>query len=123
MEQNRIRILEPGLFPRRTVVSGRSGTATCAQGANPSSIKRGRRLPFCLLLMALLLGATLLKKDLGSAFPAAQARAQGQWAQLYATLPLSFEANHGQTDPRVSFLSRGKGYALFLTNQIGRAHV
>ena len=33
----------------------------------------------------------------------------------YARLPLSFEANHGQTDRRVKFLSRGSGYTLFLT--------
>jgi hypothetical protein len=31
------------------------------------------------------------------------------------SLPLSFEANQGQTDPSVKFLSRGNGYALFLT--------
>ena len=31
------------------------------------------------------------------------------------SLPLSFEANRGQTDPAVKFLSRGNGYALFLT--------
>ena len=31
-------------------------------------------------------------------------------------LPLSFEANRGQTDPSVKFLSRGDGYALFLTH-------
>ena len=30
--------------------------------------------------------------------------------------PLSFEANQGQTDPAVSFFSRGDGYALFLTS-------
>lgn len=30
-------------------------------------------------------------------------------------LPLRFEANHGQTDPRVKFLARGQGYTLFLT--------
>jgi uncharacterized protein (TIGR03437 family) len=33
----------------------------------------------------------------------------------YGNLPLSFEANHGQTDGRVQFLSRGRGYTLFLT--------
>jgi hypothetical protein len=33
----------------------------------------------------------------------------------YGRLPLSFEANQGQTDPRVRFLSRGPGYGLFLT--------
>ena len=33
----------------------------------------------------------------------------------YANLPLSFEANQGQTDRRAKFLSRGPGYCLFLT--------
>src|SRR5260370_19632871 len=32
----------------------------------------------------------------------------------YGKLPLSFEANHGQTDAKVKFLSRGPGYKLFL---------
>jgi hypothetical protein len=32
-----------------------------------------------------------------------------------AGLPLSFETNLGQTDPRVKFVSRGRGYTLFLT--------
>jgi hypothetical protein len=41
----------------------------------------------------------------------AQARAIG----AYGRLPLSFEANQGQTDSRVRFLSRGSGYLLFLT--------
>jgi hypothetical protein len=36
-------------------------------------------------------------------------------AATYVKLPLSFEPNQGQTDPRVKFLSRGRGYALFLT--------
>lgn len=30
-------------------------------------------------------------------------------------LPMSFEANHGQVDPRVKYVARGKGYSLFLT--------
>ncbi len=33
----------------------------------------------------------------------------------YGKLPLSFEANRGQTDKQVKFLSRGPGYNLFLT--------
>jgi len=36
-------------------------------------------------------------------------------SQAYGKLPLSFEANRGQTDKRVNFLSRGSGYTLFLT--------
>src|SRR2546426_8657390 len=35
--------------------------------------------------------------------------------QVYASLPPSFEANRGQTDQEVRFLSRGRGYTLFLT--------
>ena len=33
----------------------------------------------------------------------------------YAALPLTFEANQGQTSSQVKFLSRGKGYTAFLT--------
>jgi hypothetical protein len=34
---------------------------------------------------------------------------------MYGKLPLSFEANMGQTDPAVGFLARGRGYNLLLT--------
>jgi Bacterial Ig-like domain (group 3)/Beta-propeller repeat len=43
--------------------------------------------------------------------PKAQARILDQ----YGKLPLSFEANQGQADARVKFLSRTGGYSLFLT--------
>ncbi len=36
-------------------------------------------------------------------------------AEAYGRLPLSFEANQGQTDSRVKFVARGSGYTLFLT--------
>jgi hypothetical protein len=36
--------------------------------------------------------------------------------ETYGKLPLSFEANQGQVDSRVKFLSRGKGYSLSLTS-------
>src|SRR5258705_13947283 len=36
--------------------------------------------------------------------------------EAYGFLPLSFEANAGQTDRRVKFLARGQGYGLFLTS-------
>jgi hypothetical protein len=38
-------------------------------------------------------------------------------AKSYLELPLSFEANRGQTDAQVKFLSRGQGYTLFLTRR------
>ena len=42
-------------------------------------------------------------------------KAQVRILENYGKLPLSFEANHGQTDPRVKFLSRTGGYTLFLS--------
>ena len=42
--------------------------------------------------------------------------ASAQVRERYGNLPLSFEANHGQSDSRVKFLSRGSGYSLFLTS-------
>jgi hypothetical protein len=34
----------------------------------------------------------------------------------YGNLPVAFEANQGQTDAQVRYLSRGLGYTLFLTS-------
>jgi hypothetical protein len=42
---------------------------------------------------------------------------RNQRLDSYGRLPLSFEANEGQTEPRVDFLARGPGYVLFLTSQ------
>jgi len=44
-----------------------------------------------------------------------RATIQARLASSYGRLPLSFEMNRGQTDARVKFLSRGRGYTLFLT--------
>src|SRR5437773_1197082 len=50
---------------------------------------------------------------------AAQAQADppdsARIVEAYGKLPLAFEANQGQSDPQVKFLSRGAGYSLFLT--------
>ena len=43
------------------------------------------------------------------------AATQARLSAAYGQLPLSFEVNKGQTDPRVNFLSRGAGYSAFLT--------
>ena len=37
--------------------------------------------------------------------------------ESYGKLPLAFEANQGQTDPRVKVLSRGASYVLCLGNR------
>jgi hypothetical protein len=48
---------------------------------------------------------------------ASTSQTKAQLAQNYGKLPLSFEANQGQTDHQVKFLSRGNGYSLFLTEK------
>ncbi|HLX84772.1 MAG TPA: SBBP repeat-containing protein [Terriglobales bacterium] len=57
--------------------------------------------------------SALVSKDaaLSQPDPAAQARVVAD----YGRLPLAFEANHGQTDAQVKFLSRTSAYSLFLT--------
>jgi hypothetical protein len=40
---------------------------------------------------------------------------QAEVSRNYGQLPLSFEANQGQADAQVNFLSRGSGYTLYLT--------
>ena len=54
--------------------------------------------------------------DKGPDVPAAVKRGV---QESYAKLPLSFEANQGQTDPKVQFLSRGSGYTFILMSTTG----
>jgi hypothetical protein len=56
-----------------------------------------------------------LLSTLASANPTAAPDAKAQVQAHYGKLPLSFEANQGQTNARVKFLARGQGYTLFLT--------
>jgi hypothetical protein len=57
--------------------------------------------------------AVLPEKVYATAQPDAATKARLN--EAYGQLPLSFEANVGQTDPHVDFISRGNGYTLFLT--------
>jgi hypothetical protein len=50
-----------------------------------------------------------------NSMPAQTQIATAHLEQKYGNLPLSFEANRGQTDKSVKFVSRGSGYGLFLT--------
>ena len=43
------------------------------------------------------------------------AATQARLNTVYSKLPMHFEPNEGQTDAQVKFLSRGRGYTLFLT--------
>src|SRR5882672_1919068 len=70
-----------------------------------------KRLTVELLEDRLRMSAMAIDTPLTPPDAATQARASAAYGQL----PLSFEANQGQVDPQVNFLSRGSGYTLFLT--------
>lgn len=64
-----------------------------------------------LLLIAFACGATWIRSRSADQPDTAM---KTRLKQAYGQLPLSFEANVGQTDPEVDFISRGSGYTLFL---------
>jgi hypothetical protein len=68
----------------------------------------------CLAFSQALLGQST---DDAAATAKAAEPASPTLAAHYGKLPLSFEANLGQTDSQVRFLSRGNGYSLFLTDR------
>src|SRR3989475_1120274 len=102
-------------------------TVTSKSGPLHRSLWMSRRM------LSWLIAANLVLQPLGwSAANAANANAANQVERVpslataasatqvrvsdaYGKLPLSFEANRGQTDPQVKFLSRGGRHVLFLT--------
>lgn len=101
--------------------------------ALPSDVRKGRTTMkgkrLCLLAMLGLLSAAGMSVASApwGARPQTQALAKHASTDIpeatrerdlvaYGKLPLSFEANRGQTDEQVRFLSRGSGYSLFLTS-------
>lgn len=53
----------------------------------------------------------------GDRYPAAASSTRAPSPERRSVpMPMAFEANEGQTDPRVRFIARGAGYALFLTS-------
>lgn len=50
--------------------------------------------------------------------PPAQSQSQdyGHLKSNYASQPLAFEPNLGQSDPHAKYVARGRGYSLFLTS-------
>src|SRR5271157_3517508 len=70
-----------------------------------------------LFVTGLIATTSLTAASAGPASPS-QKTSPAQKAQIvenYGKLPLSFEANTGQADRSVKFLSRGHGYGLYLT--------
>jgi uncharacterized repeat protein (TIGR01451 family) len=68
--------------------------------------------PLTPIRLALAAGLLVATPFLLAAPPARPAKTNTNFGQL----PLSFEANQGQTDPTVKFMSQGQGYTLFLTS-------
>jgi len=66
------------------------------------------------LILASILGATAVHAAPQSAQNSSVQTAR--LAQSYGNLPLSFEANQGQTDSQVKFMSKGSGYGIYLTS-------
>jgi hypothetical protein len=77
--------------------------------------------PFRILLVSSLLaqgwiaGAATIAATQNPPAAKSSEKSQSQAVANYGQLPLSFEANQGQADSSVRFLSRGSGYSLFLT--------
>lgn len=63
-----------------------------------------------------LLGAGILNAEVSSPISETEKPPETRVVETYGKLPLIFEANQGQTDPKVKFLARGNGYGLFLTS-------
>ena len=87
-------------------------------------MKSRERLVGALIVVLLTLGFLKLRMSASTtlhAIPAVNAASSADRGKppekvtSYRKLPMSFEANQGQTDERVKFLSRGQGYNLFLT--------
>jgi Bacterial Ig-like domain (group 3)/Beta-propeller repeat len=78
-----------------------------------------KRTYFCCLFLCLTTTFSLAQSPTPLINPNISAqkdpKAQAKILDSYGKLPLRFEANHGQTDAQVKFLSRTSGYSLFLT--------
>jgi hypothetical protein len=65
--------------------------------------------------LSLALAALFAASSTVVAAPAQDPVAKARISEVYGKIPLSFEANEGQVDMSVKFLSRGQGATLFLT--------
>ncbi len=86
------------------------------------SASRGWACAFCTVPVLAIVALTLLGFAPASRHTAASVApqtatpaARGRVQASYASLPLAFEQNQGQTDAQVKYMARGDGYTLFLT--------
>ena len=88
--------------------------------SDATSVRRSRvRIAVAVLAVAALSAAVLnaLRPARAGGSPSETAAASHPSLSDYKTLPVYFEQNRGQTDPRVQFLSHGEDYTIFLTRQ------
>src|ERR1700688_704220 len=78
---------------------------------------RMRKRTFNKMFCITLLMVTASTAQQTTVVPSSQPRAalQGRVASAFSNLPLTFEANQGQTSANAKFIARGSGYSTFLT--------
>ena len=101
-------LTEALMRPRQIFVAVVSAAGLGTAASQPA-VTRSCCLCFLSALLCSLQVTVSAVSACGSQFPAASISR--------ISLPLSFEANQGQTDSRVNFLSRGSEYTLFLTSE------
>ena len=80
--------------------------------ASRFSLSVRRSVPFLVAVVGLMSGPSAIARPASSE----QAPTKLQIAKNYRALPLNFESNQGQTDPRIKFLSHGSGYSIFFSD-------
>jgi hypothetical protein len=83
--------------------------------SSPLADRAHRRRPSQSPRLLRVIGTVVLLYFAGTTTQSANTSTPEAPSGLYGHLPLTFEANHGQTDSQVQFLARAAGYQLFLT--------
>lgn len=107
-------LLTPVRCPAQSKTELTSERLSTRPNSNPLS---ENQLKFgCTCANAISYPASIVPMGLSRAGAPEAASARQQLVEAYGKLPLSFEANAGQADRQVRFLSHGSGYTLFLTS-------
>src|ERR1700689_4039851 len=75
-----------------------------------------KRITCAVLLLAFTVSTSHAQEGPAKTSSRTAASEVGSTNSNYGRTPLMFEANQGQTDSRVKFLSHGSGYSVFLTS-------
>jgi len=78
--------------------------------------RRKLKVPGVCVLLGFAALVVSANSDFSASDPTTRPPNVARVSENYGKLPLAFEANRGQTDRQVKFLSRGRGYGLFLTS-------